>query len=142
MGILGAMPFILRFWSDFTILLLYFSKVNFTQYFTKWPLFEPVLFIVHWMLIFFEIWKSKNQTNLWITCFHVKAGKKRQLLMLHMDIWFSRSFAWEWIKHTLNRFHKQSLFQTKFTTDHWIQYDWHLSMGFYSLVMIVIFLDV
>ena len=91
---------------------------------------------------FFEIWKSKNQTNLWITCFHVKAGKKWQLLMLHMDIWFSRSFAWEWIKHTLNRFHKQSLFQTKFTTDHWIQYDWHLSMGFYSLVMIVIFLDV
>ena len=82
------------------------------------------------MLIFFEIWKSKNQTNLWITCFHVKAGKKWQLLMLHIDIWFSRSFAWEWIKHTLNRLHKQSLFQTKFTTDHWIQYDWHLLMGF------------
>ena len=96
--------------------------------------------------IWFKPWiKSVRQS--WNFCLTLRSwfgsGFKEKLAnSVHMDIWFSRSFAWEWIKHTLNRFHKQSLFQTKFTTDHWIQYDWHLSMGFYSLVMIVIFLDV
>ena len=47
LGDFGRHAIFLRFLSDITILLVYYyGKVNFTQYFTKWPLFEPVLFIV------------------------------------------------------------------------------------------------
>jgi len=53
LGDFGRRAVSLHFWSDITILLVYFSKVIVTQYFTKWPLFEPVLFIVRCDLCWF-----------------------------------------------------------------------------------------